>query len=181
MATPETNHVGSSGFLSQIDKKIKTLIKTKELLEEKEKFIAPIGPVEASDFNNFEFSSELSKLKEIQRERLLEDMSLILNDKIKELELKEEIAEEKSTIVDKLTHTLNEKIFQLEITNKKLELEKKHSQELNTKLEDTVKKLTEAEKELKVERDWLADQVEKKSLEVLDTIDQLIKAEKNPQ
>ena len=30
---------------------------------------------------------------------------------------------------------------------------------------------------LKVERDWLAEQVEKKSLEVLQTIEQLMKAE----
>jgi len=40
-----------------------------------------------------------------------------------------------------------------------------------------LKKLSDAEIQLKIERDWLAEQVEKKSIEVLKTIDQLIKAE----
>ena len=64
------------------------------------------------------------------------------------------------------------------IANKTIAEQKKKSDEFNVQLQETVAKLTEAEKELKIERDWLADQVEKKSFEVLNTIDQLIKAEK---
>src|SRR3989304_2675349 len=60
---------------------------------------------------------------------------------------------------------------------KAIQIEKKHSEELNQSLKITLKKLSDAEIQLKIERDWLAEQVEKKSIEVLKTIDQLIKAE----
>src|SRR3990172_5007826 len=51
------------------------------------------------------------------------------------------------------------------------------SEDLTQSLKITLKKLSDAEIQLKIERDWLAEQVEKKSIEVLKTIDQLIKAE----
>ena len=69
------------------------------------------------------------------------------------------------------------KINQLEESNIQLQDEKKHSEKINENLKATMKKLTDAEMQLKIERDWLAEQVEKKSMEILKTIDQLIKAE----
>lgn len=176
MSYTNEDHVGASGLISQIDKKISQLVQEKEELERQERQ-SSVSKITAKDLLKLDASEDLSKLKEIQRERLLEDMSVILNDKIKELEQKEKSEHEKEEILQKLNSALNEKIEQLEIVNKKLAEEKQHSEELNQKLLDTVKKLEDAEKELKIERDWLADQVEKKSMEVLSTIDQLIKAE----
>lgn len=170
-----SSNVSSSGVLSQIDKKIKTLMQTKKSLEQQESNTS-FTHIVPSDLD---ISEDLGKLKAIQRERLLEDMSSILNGKIHELEEKEHADKEREKVLNELTVALNEKIFQLEIANKTIAEQKKHSDELNLQLQETVKKLTEAEKELKIERDWLADQVEKKSLEVLTTIDQLIKAEKS--
>ena len=178
MSSRNTSNVGSSGLLSQIDKKIKNLVTTKKELEDREKNSPQVSPLTAQDLAGLDITEDLAKLKEIQRERLLEDMSLILNDKIQELEQKEKSNNEKESVLNELTHALNEKIFQLEIANKTIAEQKKQSDELNAKLQETVTKLQEAEKELKIERDWLADQVEKKSFEVLNTIDQLIKAEK---
>lgn len=179
MSSRNTSNVGSSGLLSQIDKKIKTLVSTKKEIENKEKEISKICPITAQDLAGLDITEDLAKLKEIQRERLLEDMSLILNDRVQELERKEESNKEKEVVLNELTNALNEKIFQLEVANKTIVEQKKQSDELNLKLQETVTKLQDAEKELKIERDWLADQVEKKSLEVLNTIDQLIKAEQN--
>ncbi len=65
----------------------------------------------------------------------------------------------------------------MQTSNIEIKQEKKHSDELNEQLKTTLKKLSDAEMHLKVERDWLAEQVEKKSLEVLHTIEQLMKAE----
>jgi len=178
LSSRNTSNVGSSGVLSQIDKKIKNLVTTKKEIENREKNSSHINAVTAQDLVGLDITEDLAKLKEIQRERLLEDMSLILNDKIHELEQNEHSNKEKEGVLNELTHTLNEKIFQLEVANKTIVEQKKQSDELNTKLQETITKLQEAEKELKIERDWLADQVEKKSLEVLNTIDQLIKAEK---
>lgn len=180
MSSRKTSNVGSSGLLSQLDKKIQSLVSTKKEIENREKE-SHVSPVTAQDLAGLDITEDLSKLKEIQRERLLEDMSLILNDKIQELELKEESNKEKEQVLTDLTNALNEKVFQLEIANKTIVEQKKQSDELNSKLQETVTKLQEAEKELKIERDWLADQVEKKSLEVLNTIDQLIKAEQKAQ
>ena len=98
------------------------------------------------------------------------ELSSLLNDKIRELEKKDKVLSE-------LTSSLNDKVKQLENTNEQLQVEKKHSDELNSNLKSALKKLSDAEMQLKIERDWLAEQVEKKSLEVLQTIDQLIKAE----
>ncbi len=168
---------GLSTQLHPLDKKIKTLVKTKELLEKNRNQRAGITPITVKDLP-INISDELSALKEIHRERLFEDLTTILNDKIKEVEHKEKQEKEKELVMNELTETLNEKISQLEISNKKLAQEKKHSEELNLKLKETVKKLEEAQKELQIERDWLAGQVEQKSMEVLKTIDQLLKTEK---
>lgn len=175
MSYEKEDHVGASGLISQIDKKITKLEQTKNDLERQTQ--GSVSKVTAKDLLKLDISEDLAKLKEIQRERLLEDMSVILNDKISELEQREKSDLEKETVLKELNSALNEKIEQLEVVNKKLAEEKQHSEELNKKLLETVKKLEDAEKELKIERDWLADQVEKKSLEVLNTIDQLIKAE----
>ena len=112
----------------------------------------------------------MTKLKEIHTEKLLEDLSTLLNDKIKELE-------EKDQVLSDLNTALNEKVTQLEVSNQKLKQEKNHSDALNKELKKALKKLSDAELHLQVERDWLAEQVEKKSLEVIRTIEQLIKAE----
>ena len=178
MSLHKVIHVGSSG-LSDLDKKIKTLIKTKKDIEKREKSFSTIHPVTVNDLNKMDLSENLAELKAIQRERLLEDMTLILNDKIKELERKEKADAEKESVLTELANVLIEKIWKSQITNKLLDEEKKRSESLNVQLKETVKKLEESEKELKVERNWLADQVEKKSLEVLTTIDQLIKAQNN--
>jgi len=178
MSLHKVYRIGSSGF-SDLDKKIKTLIKTKKDIEKREKSFSAINPVTVNDLNKMDLSENLAELKAIQRERLLEDMTLILNDKIKELERKEKADVEKESVLTELANALIEKIWQSQITNKLLEEEKKRSGSLNAQLKETVKKLEESKTELKVERDWLADQVEKKSLEVLTTIDQLIKAQNN--
>lgn len=176
MSLQKTNSNGSSDLINQIDKKIKNLQDAKSKFSNMQQSQSTTQ-FSKNDLANMDFSEELAKLKEIQKERLLEDLSLILNDKIKELEEKEKIELEKETILNDLTNALSEKVEQLENANKQLLEEKKHSEELNTKLQKTIQKLTEAEKELKIERDWLADQVEQKSLEVLSAIDELIKTE----
>jgi len=122
------------------------------------------------DLEKLNFSEDLMKLKAIQRERLLEDLSTLLNDKIKELEQKDQVLSD-------LTTALDTKVNHLKLSNIQLEEEKKLSVELNKNLRTTLKKLSDAENQLKIERDWLAEQVEKKSMEVLNTINQLIKAE----
>lgn len=176
MSLHKVCQIGTSG-LSDLDKKIKTLIKTKKDIEKREKSFSSINPVTVSDLQKMDLSENLAELKAIQRERLLEDLTLILNDKIKELEKKEKAEAEKEAALTDLANALIEKIWKSQITNKLLEEEKKRSEKLNIELQETVKKLEDSEKELKVERDWLADQVEKKSLEVLTTIDELIKAQ----
>ncbi len=176
MSLHKVCQIGTSG-ISDLDKKIKTLIKTKKDIEKREKSFEAINKFTPNDLQKMDISQNLAELKAIQRERLLEDLTLILNDKIKELEKKEKADAEKEVVLTELANALIEKIWKSQITNKLLEEEKKRSEKLNTELQETVKKLEESEKELKVERDWLADQVEKKSLEVLTTIDQLIKAQ----
>lgn len=171
----------NDSFTEQIhplDKKIKALVKTKKQLDKNPIDNSAVNPITIKDLT-INVSEELSALKEIHREKLFEDLTTILNDKIKEVEHKEKLEKEKELVLNQLTDALNEKISQLETTNKKLTQEKKTSEELSKKLTETVHKLEEAEKELKIERDWLADQVEQKSVEVLRTIDQLIKTEKN--
>ena len=136
-----------------------------------------MDPITKEDLEKLNFSDDLSKLKAIQRERLLEDVSTLLNDKIRELEQKEKESKQKEQVLSDLTSALDTKVYHLKLANTQLETEKKHSEELNLSLKNALKKLSDAEIQLKIERDWLAEQVEKKSMEVLKTIDQLIKAE----
>lgn len=179
MYLQKTKSNGTASQIEQIELKIQNLKKEKEKIENSQKNHSTITAIKVNDLEKLDINEELAKLKEIQKERLLEDLSLILNDKIRELEEKEKSEYQKEKVLNKLTQALAEKINQLEIVNKQLLEEKKHSEELNSTLQATIKKLTNAEKELKLERDWLADQVEKKSLEVLSVIDELIKKENN--
>jgi hypothetical protein len=167
----------SSKVYTQLDQRIQNLVKTKEDIEKREAQVKDFNPVTKADLEKLNFADDLAKLKEIQREKILEDLSLLLNEKIKELDKKEKENKEKEQVLSELTTALNEKIKQLEENNLQLQQEKKHSDELNDQLKATLKKLGDAEMHLKVERDWLAEQVEKKSLEVLHTIEQLMKAE----
>jgi hypothetical protein len=160
----------SSKVTVSLDEKIKLLMKTKEHIEKEEIKNQNINSITKEDLYKLNFSDELTQLKSIHREKLMEELSSLLNHKIKEIEKKDQVLSE-------LTASLDEKIKQLESANFQLQQEKKHSDELNANLKSALKKLSEAEMQLKIERDWLADQVEKKSLEVLNTIDQLIKAE----
>jgi hypothetical protein len=152
-----------------LDKKIENLVKEKEKIEKKNLSLV-LDPITKEDLEKLNFSEDLVKLKAIQRERLLEDLSTLLNDKIKELEQKDQVLSD-------LTTALETKVNHLKLTNIQLEEEKKHSGELNKNLKTTLKKLSDTEKQVKIERDWLAEQVEIKSMEVLNTIEQLIKAE----
>ena len=163
--------------INPLDERIKNLVKTKDEIEQKENQIKDFNPVTKADLEKLNFVDDLAKVKEIQREKVLEDLSLLLNEKIKEVEQKDKENKEKEQVLSDLTSALNEKIDQLETSNTQLKQEKKHSDDLNEQLKITLKKLSDAEMHLKVERDWLAEQVEKKSLEVLQTIEQLMKAE----
>jgi hypothetical protein len=163
--------------INSLDERIKNLVKTKDDIERKENQLKDFNPVTKEDLEKLNFVDDLGKIKEIQREKVLEDLSLLLNEKIKEVEQKDKENKEKEQVLTDLTSALNEKIKQLETSNLQLKQEKKHSDDLNEQLKTTLKKLSDAEIHLKVERDWLAEQVEKKSLEVLQTIEQLMKAE----
>ncbi len=167
----------TSKSLASLDKKILTLVKTKDKFSKSSTKSSILEPITKEDLEKLNFSDDLGKLKAIQRERLLEDVSSLLNEKIKELEKKEKESMEKEQVLIELASALDKKINQLEESNHQLQEEKKHSEKINESLKATMKKLTDAEIQLKIERDWLAEQVEKKSMEVLKTIDQLIKAE----
>ncbi len=161
-----------------LDKKIKNLVKEKEKIEKKDSSSLILDPITKEDLEKLNFSDDLSKLKAIQREHILEDLSSLLNHKIKELEQKEKESKQKEKVLSDLTTALDTKVDHLKSANTQLQTEKKHSEELNQSLKTALKKLNDAEIQLKIEREWLAEQVEKKSMEVLKTIDQLIKAEK---
>lgn len=170
MSSYKTDKAASAKTISHLDERIENLVKTKEDFEKKESLSKLKNPVTKEDLEKLNFAEDLTKLKEIHREKLLEDLSTLLNDKIKELE-------EKDQVLSDLNTALNEKVTQLEVSNQKLKQEKNHSDALNKELKTALKKLSDAELHLQVERDWLAEQVEKKSLEVIRTIEQLIKAE----
>jgi hypothetical protein len=162
---------------TSLDKKIENLVREKEKIEKNVNPSLILDPITKEDLEKLNFSDDLSKLKAIQRERLLEDVSTLLNDKIRELEQKEKESKQKEQVLSDLTSALDTKVYHLKLANTQLQTEKKHSEELNQNLKNALKKLSDAEIQLKIERDWLAEQVEKKSMEVLNTIDQLIKAE----
>ena len=170
MSSYKLDNVVSAKDRLSLDKKIKNLVREKEKIEKKNQSLV-LDPITKEDLEKLNFSEDLVKLKEIQRERLLEDLSSLLNHKIKELEQKDQVLSE-------LTIALDTKVNHLKLANIQLEEEKKRSEKLNLNLKTTLKKLSDTEKQLKIERDWLAEQVEVKSIEVLKTIEQLIKAEK---
>ncbi|MCH8860476.1 MAG: hypothetical protein IH843_04975 [Thaumarchaeota archaeon] len=169
MSSYKLDNVVSAKDRISLDKKIKNLVREKEKIE-KNNLSLVLDPITKEDLEKLNFSEDLVKLKAIQRERLLEDLSTILNHKIKELEQKDQVLSE-------LTIALDTKVNHLTLVNIQLEEEKKRSEDLNQNLKTTLKKLSDTEKQLKIERDWLAEQVEVKSIEVLKTIEQLIKAE----
>ena len=169
MSSYKLDKVVSAKDRISLDKKIKNLVREKEKIE-KNNLSLVLDPITKEDLEKLNFSEDLVKLKAIQRERLLEDLSTILNHKIKELEQKDQVLSE-------LTIALDTKVNHLTLVNIQLEEEKKRSEDLNQNLKTTLKKLSDTEKQLKIERDWLAEQVEVKSIEVLKTIEQLIKAE----
>jgi len=169
LSSYKLNNTVSTKDSISLDKKIENLVKEKEKIEKKNLSLV-LDPITKEDLEKLNFSEDLVKLKAIQRERLLEDLSTLLNDKIKELEQKDQVLSD-------LTTALETKVNHLKLTNIQLEEEKKLSGELNQNLKTTLKKLSDTEKQLKIERDWLAEQVEIKSMEVLKTIEQLIKAE----
>lgn len=177
MPSSKLDNVISTTDSSSLDQKIKNLVREKEKFEKQVNPSLNLDPITKEDLEKLNFSEDLSKLKAIQRERLLEDLSYLLNDKIKELEQKEKDSKQKEQVLSDLTTALDTKVDNLKIANLLLQTEKKHSEDLNQSLKAALKKLSDAEIQLKIERDWLAEQVEKKSMEVLKTIDQLIKAE----
>lgn len=141
--------------------------------------INPESHITKEDLQKLGLGDEIRKLKSIQREKLLEDLSSLLNDKIRDFEKHEQELVWKDTMLQKLNVELNEKIFQLERANKQLAEEKARSDELNRQLQETLLKLHNSEEQLKLERDWLAQQVETKSKEVLETIREMIKDAEN--
>ena len=169
MSSYKLDNVVSAKDSTSLDKKIENLVREKEKIEKKNPSLI-LDPITKEDLEKLNFSEDLVKLKAIQRERLLEDLSTLLNDKIKELEQKDQVLSD-------LTTALDTKVSHLKLANTQLEEEKKRSEELNQNLKTVLKKLSDGEKQLKIERDWLAEQVEVKSMEVLKTIEQLIKAE----
>ena len=177
MSSSKLDNVVSTTDSSSLDQKIKNLVREKEKFEKQVNPSLILDPITKEDLEKLNFSEDLSKLKAIQRERLLEDLSCLLNDKIKELEQKEKDSKQKEQVLSELTTALDTKVDNLKLANLLLQTEKKHSEELNQSLKSALKKLSDAEIQLKIERDWLAEQVEKKSMEVLKTIDQLITAE----
>jgi hypothetical protein len=139
--------------------------------------INPENQVTKEDLQKLSFAGDINKLKSIKREKMLEDLSGLLNGKIRELERQEQEEKWKETMLQELNLTLSEKITQLEQANTLLAEEKKHSDELNSQLQETLQKLRHSEEQLTLERDWLVEQVEIKSLEVIETIRQMIKTE----
>ncbi len=124
--------------------------------------------------------AEMGRLKTIQREKLLEDVSSILNSKIREFEKHEQQEKWKEAMLQKLNHELNDKVAKLENANRALAEEKAHSDNLNKQLQDAFARLQNSEAQLRLERDWLAQQVEAKSREVIKTITEILKGADKP-
>jgi hypothetical protein len=137
--------------------------------------IHPENHITKADLQKLGVADEIRKLKSIQREKLLEDLSSLLNDKIRDFEQHEQEAKWKESMLQKLNTELDDKVVQLEKANKQLAEEKARSDELNKQLQEALLKLRSSEEQLRLERDWLAQQVEMKSKEVLETIREMIK------
>lgn len=133
------------------------------------------------DLQKISFADEIGKIKSVKREKLLEELSYLLNDKVREFERKEQEDKWKESMLQKLNAELNEKVSQLETANRQIAAEKSRSDELNKQLQTALLKLQSSEEQLRLERDWLAQQVEARSKEVLDTIRQMIESENKQQ
>ena len=131
------------------------------------------------DIEKLGFADDIRKMKSIQREKMLEDLSCLLNDRIREFEKIEQEDKWKESVLQRLNAELNAKVMELEKANKTITDEKARSDELNKKLQETMLRLQSSEEQLRLERDWLAQQVEQKSKEVLETIREMIKNEGN--
>jgi two-component system sensor histidine kinase HydH len=140
--------------------------------------IHPENHITKQDIEKLGFADDIRKLKSIHREKMLEDLSCLLNDKIREFEKIEQEDKWKESVLQRLNVELNAKVIELEQANKTITAEKARSDELNKKLQETMLKLQSSEEQLRLERDWLAQQVEQKSKEVLETIREMIKNEK---
>jgi len=130
---------------TSLDKKIENLVREKEKIEKKNLSLV-LDPITKEDLEKLNFSEDLVKLKAIQRERLLEDLSTLLNHKIKELEQKDQVLSD-------LTTALDTKVNHLKLANIQLEEEKKLSVELNENLKTTLKKLSDTEKQVVIQLD----------------------------
>ncbi|MGQ0771670.1 MAG: hypothetical protein ACT4NT_02715 [Nitrososphaerota archaeon] len=137
--------------------------------------LSPESHITKDDLQKFGVAEDIRKLKTIQREKLLEDLSSLLNDKVRDFEKHEQEAKWKESMLQKLNTELDDKVAQLEKANKQLVEEKARSDELNKQLQEALLKLRHSEEQLTLERDWLAQQVETKSKEVLETIREMIK------
>lgn len=144
---------------------------------EKSGLIHPENHITQQDIEKLGFAEDIRKMKSIQREKMLEDLSCLLNDRIREFEKIEQEEKWKESVLQHLNKELNTKVLQLEQANKTIAEEKARSDDLNKKLQETLLKLQNSEEQLRLERDWLAQQVEQKSKEVLDTLREMIKAD----
>lgn len=141
----------------------------------------PDCQITKEDLQKISLGDQISRIKSINREKLLEDLSCLLNDKVREFERNEQEDKWKELMLQKLNGELNDKIAQLESANKQLADEKSRSDGLNKQLQEALLNLRASEEQLRLERDWLAQQVEIKSKEVLDTIREMIQSESKPQ
>lgn len=137
--------------------------------------IHPENHVTKQDLERLGFADDIRKMKSIQREKMLEDLSYLLNDKIREFEKIEQEEKWKESVLQNLNAELNTKVIQLEQANKTISEEKARSDDLNKRLQETLLKLQSSEEQLRLERDWLVQQVEQKSKEVIETIREMIK------
>lgn len=137
--------------------------------------IHPENHVTKQDLERLGCADDIRKMKSIHRERILEDLSYLLNDKIREFEKVEQEEKWKESVLQNLNAELNAKVMELEHANKTISEEKAKSDDLNKRLQETLLKLQSSEEQLRLERDWLVQQVEQKSKEVIETIHEMIK------
>ena len=89
MSTYKLDKAVSAEDSTSLDKKIENLVRAKEKIEKRGHQSSFVEPITKEDLAKLNFSEDLTQLKAIQRERLLEDISNLLNEKIKELEQNE--------------------------------------------------------------------------------------------
>jgi len=87
LSTYKLDKAVSAKDSTSLDKKIANLVRAKEKIEKRGNQYSFVEPITKEDLAKLNFSEDLTQLKAIQRERLLEDISNLLNEKIKELEI----------------------------------------------------------------------------------------------